>query len=124
MPATHPQVAVTSPHLVPDEGRTRLRPFQRHRHAPLLIPADYGECWQIRSVCSCGTVWDHMAGARKKDERFGPIEADIQQHRRRRHCVVVRETRYRIYNSRFVAIQVATYLLAAVDQLSALDQIA
>lgn len=109
---------MTSPHLAPDERRDRLRPFQRHRRAPVSVRDDHDECWQLRAWCSCGTSWEAMAGARKMPRSFGPIKADIAEHRRHRHCVLVSETRYQIDNAQFVAMQVVTYLLSALDQIA------
>lgn len=107
---------MSSPNLLPDAHTQGRRTEQQAGR--LDLTSDYGESWAVDAVCSCGMRWHTMTGRRDKAKRKAAIEASVDAHRHRQHCVLLRETRYRLFNSKLVAMHVATYLLSALDQIA------
>jgi hypothetical protein len=112
---------MTGSPLSPDEGRSRQFPRYRKSSSPsipVLHGGDYGESWELRAVCDCGTRWDAMAGRRSASRRFGPIYADMERHVHAKHAVFIRSVRFQCYNSKLVATHIATALMSALDQIA------
>lgn len=111
-----PFALVTSPRLIPDDGRIG-KPLAT---AWRVIPAhDYGEYWKLDAVCSCGMRWSALAGRRAASgRRVGGILAECEGHSRRHHCVRIHWTCDQWYNRKLVAQHVVTYLLSALDQIA------
>lgn len=105
---------MTGPELVPALAAHRpAAPF-----APSHRPKDYLESWRYHAMCSCGMTWSATAGRRAHHRRFGPLKADIARHTDRGHCVIVHILQEQAYNSRTVAVHIATALLSAFARIA------